>query len=59
MSTYYVLQFRGDSGRWLTCDDEQYATLEDAAAALEEVSGGPVPYRIAEAYFVVRYRPVK
>lgn len=62
MNTYYVIQFKGDSGRWLTLDEyegDHYSTLEEAQEALKEYGDSPVPHRIAEAYFTVHYRPVK
>ena len=44
--------------RWVTLESMQYDTLEEAKAAFERL---PIKadHRIAEAYTVVRYKPVK
>lgn len=44
--------------RWVTLESMQYDTMEEAKAAFERL---PIKadHRIAEAYTVVRYKPVK
>ena len=44
--------------RWVTLESMQYDTLEEAKAAFARL---PIKadHRIAEAYTVVRYKPVK
>lgn len=44
--------------RWVTLESMQYDTLEEAKSAFERL---PIKadHRIAEAYTVVRYKPVK
>lgn len=43
---------------WVTLDSKQYDTLEEARAAYNKLLFKS-DYRIAEAYTVVRYKPVK
>lgn len=43
---------------WVTLDSKQYDTLEEARAAYNKILFKS-DYRIAEAYTVVRYKPVK
>lgn len=60
----YVIQFRGHKSRydfkvvWSTSDNQQFNTLEEAKAAYDRLRFKS-DYRIAEAYTVVRYKPVK
>ena len=54
----YVLQMQAHAWdtRWITLDFE-FDTLEEAKAALAQRPGPG--YRVAEAYTVTRYKPVK
>lgn len=55
----YTYKSRSDlSCRWITLESMQYDTLEEAKAAFARL---PIKAdrRIAEAYTVVRYKPVK
>lgn len=55
----YTYKSRSDlTCRWLTLESMQYDTLEEAKAAFARL---PIKadHRIAEAYTVVRYKPVK
>lgn len=55
----YTYKRRSDmSCHWITLESMQYDTLEEAKAAFARL---PIKtdHRIAEAYTVVRYKPVK
>ena len=54
----YVIQFQHLDGRWVTLEDRQFDTLAEAQAAYRAL---PIRahYRIAQAYTVTRYRPVR
>ena len=54
----YVIQMRMPGGRWDTVASRQYSTLEEAKAFFDSL---PIKadHRIAEAYTVTRYKPVK
>lgn len=58
--SYYVIQSKKHSWdtAWITWPNRQFATLDEAKAAFEAL---PIKtdHRIAEAYTVTRYKPVK
>lgn len=62
MNTYYVLQrrkYNWSDKYWETLENQRYNTIEEATAALDAHGRFKFEYRIAEAYTVVRYKPVK
>lgn len=58
---FYILQMRNwhyDGPRWISLDEERFATAE-AAEAARNAKPFPKEYRVAEAYVQIRYKPVK
>lgn len=57
---YYVLQSKPHTwgSKWITWGDRRFSSLEEAQAALDALPFRD-GYRIAEAYTVTRYKPVK
>lgn len=58
MKRYVIQSRRHDWDGWDTWPQYQYDTLAEARAAFEALRDKR-GYRIAEAYTVVRYKPVK
>ena len=54
----FVIQMRGVYDNWRNLVGREYDTLDAAQAAFDKLPI-KVDHRIAEAYTVIRYRPVK
>lgn len=54
----FVIQMRDSYGKWCNLVGRCYDTLDAAQASFDKLPI-KVDHRIAEAYTVIRYRPVK